>query len=185
MKRSTILSLLLGLAAAAGTSACTESAMTGPDPETAAAAAGQPVDLTGCEVLAVPGGSKLTLRIHATGVQIYRWTGSSWAFVAPEATLYANAGATGTIGTHYAGPTWEHNDGGKVRGAVLERCTQEPTSIPWLLLEVVATEGGGPFASARFIQRINTSGGIAPQQPGTSIGEEARVPYTTDYYFYR
>ena len=36
-----------------------------------------------------------------------------------------------------------------------------------------------------FIQRVNTTGGIAPAAPGTTVGEEARVPYTAEYFFYR
>jgi hypothetical protein len=36
-----------------------------------------------------------------------------------------------------------------------------------------------------YIQRVNTTGGLAPVEPGEEPGEEARVPYTADYYFYR
>jgi len=38
---------------------------------------------------------------------------------------------------------------------------------------------------ATFIQRINTVGGNAPAAPGTVVGEEANVPYTAEYLFYR
>jgi hypothetical protein len=36
-----------------------------------------------------------------------------------------------------------------------------------------------------FIQRINTAGGIRPTTPGTTVGDEVRIPYTTEYYFYK
>ena len=36
-----------------------------------------------------------------------------------------------------------------------------------------------------FIQRVNTIGGTAPVEAGGFVGDEARVPYTTEYYFYR
>jgi hypothetical protein len=36
-----------------------------------------------------------------------------------------------------------------------------------------------------FIQRVNTIGGTAPAEAGAFVGDEARVPYTTEYYFYR
>jgi hypothetical protein len=44
------------------------------------------------------------------------------------------------------------------------------------------------FAGPRALQRINTSGGVAPStgcsQP-TDAGEIALVPYSTDYVFFR
>jgi Protein of unknown function (DUF3455) len=141
-------------------------------------------DLDGCQNLAVRSGNKVFFRVYAEGVQIYRWNGTSWGFVAPEADLFANPGGTGLIGVHYAGPTWESVSGSKVVGAALERCTPDPDDIPWLLLRAVSSEGPGPFAKVTYIQRVNTSGGIAPTQAG-AIGDEARVPYTTEYYFYR
>jgi len=36
-----------------------------------------------------------------------------------------------------------------------------------------------------YIQRVNTVGGNAPSYAGSTVGEEARVPYTTRYLFYR
>ncbi len=49
----------------------------------------------------------------------------------------------------------------------------------------VETDGPGIFRRVAFIQRVNTTGGTAPAAPGTTVGEEARVPYTAEYYFYR
>ena len=130
-------------------------------------------------------GNKVAHHLYAEGVQIYRWNGTSWIFVAPEAELFANAGANGTVGIHYAGPTWESNSGSKVVATVLERCTPDPDAIPWLLLEAVSTEGPGIFARVTFIQRVNTVGGNAPTDPGDFVGEVVEVPYTAEYYFYR
>ena len=36
-----------------------------------------------------------------------------------------------------------------------------------------------------FIQRVNTVGGNAPTEPGDFPDQVARVPYTTEYFFYR
>ena len=41
------------------------------------------------------------------------------------------------------------------------------------------------FQHTRFIQRVNTTGGTAPASPGTVVGEEAEVPYTALYRFFR
>lgn len=141
-------------------------------------------DLTGCEKLVAPVGSTLVFRAFATGVQIYRWNGASWVFVSPLATLYADAGGHGQVATHFAGPTWLSNSGGKVVGTVAERCTKDAASIPWLSLTAVP-DGPGVFSQVTFIQRLNTVGGNAPSTPGSVVGDEARVPYTADYLFYK
>jgi hypothetical protein len=54
-----------------------------------------------------------------------------------------------------------------------------------LLLKQVNTEGAGIFSKVTFIQRVNTTGGLAPSSPGTVDGETKESPYTAEYYFYR
>ena len=138
--------------------------------------------------LKVPDGNKVEFHVYAVGVQIYVWTvtgtGSSWVFQAPEAVLSASPEG-GTVGRHYAGPTWESNSGSKVVGKRLAGSTVDPKAIPWLLLQAKTTQGPGVFARTTYIQRVNTTGGLAPSTPGTSDGEVARVSYTAEYYFYR
>src|SRR5262245_30058217 len=97
---------------------------------------GRAPDLGDCQNLQVRE-HKVSFHVYAEGVQIYRWTGTSWTFVAPEAVLFADGGGHGAVGIHYAGPTWESRSGSKVIGTVLERCTPDPDAIPWLLLEAV------------------------------------------------
>ena len=60
----------------------------------------------------VPEGNRPFLIGHATGVQIYRCNGASWAPVAPRANLYSDNGKL--IATHFGGPSWQAKDGGKV-----------------------------------------------------------------------
>jgi hypothetical protein len=138
-----------------------------------------------CSNLQVPAGNKMHFRVYAVGVQIYRWNGASWDFVAPVANLYADENFHGKVGFHYAGPTWESNSGSRVVGRRLAGCSPDASAIPWLLLETVSSEGPGIFKRTTFIQRVNTAGGLAPATPGAFVGAQARVPYTTEYYFYR
>jgi hypothetical protein len=138
-----------------------------------------------CDSLQVSPGHQVAFHAYALGVQIYKWNGTSWDFVAPEATLYANASFRGKVGIHYAGPTWESNSGSKVVAKRLAGCAPDSTAIDWLLLEKVSTDGPGIFSHVTHIQRVNTTGGKAPIAPGAFIGAEARVPYTAEYYFYR
>jgi Protein of unknown function (DUF3455) len=130
-------------------------------------------------------GDKVAFHVYALGVQIYRWNGTSWVFVAPEARLFADAEYHGEVGIHYVGPTWESHSGGKVIASRLEGCTPDPTAIPWLLLQTVSTEGPGIFDRVTYIHRVNTTGGLAPTDPGPFIGAEEEVPYAAEYYFYR
>jgi hypothetical protein len=142
---------------------------------------------SGCEALAAPAGHEAVLKVYAVGVQIYRWNGTSWAFVAPEANLFASPNYRGLIGTHYGGPTWESNSGSLVvsSGTTAVPCTPDPTAIPWLRLTAVSSNGPGVFDGVTYIQRVNTVGGLRPAAPGETIGQEARIPYTTEYYFYK
>ena len=100
-------------------------------------------DLGSCQNLRAGSGEKVALRVFAEGVQIYRWNGTSWVFDAPEALLFADAGGHGVVGTHYRGPTWETNSGGKVVAAVLDRCTPDPSAIPWLRARAGLIRGTG------------------------------------------
>ena len=138
-----------------------------------------------CDRLQVMPGNKVAFRVYALGVQIYRWNGMTWDFVAPSARLFADAEYHGQVGTHYAGPTWESSSGGKVIASRLESCVPDPTAIAWLLLQTVSSEGPGIFHRVTYIQRVNTAGGLPPTAPGQFVGAEEEVPYTAEYYFYR
>ena len=142
--------------------------------------------LTGdAEKLTVDAGHKVIAHAYAVGVQVYRWDGTRWAFVGPEAVLYHGDDDTAEMGIHYAGPTWESVSGSKVVASVVDRSFVDADSIPWLLLKATGSEGPGIFDGVTFIQRINTEGGNAPSEPGDFVGEVVEVPYTADYYFYR
>ena len=102
-----------------------------------------------------------------------------------DATLYADQGFNGQVGTHYVGPTWEAEDGSKVVAAKFSDCLPNRGAIPWLRLDAVTSSPQGRFAGITHVQRVNTIGGTAPTTAGTFVGDEARVPYTAEYYFYK
>ena len=138
-----------------------------------------------CDSVQVPAGNRVSSYLFGLGVQIYRWNGTSWVFVAPNATLYADPGHQAEVGIHFAGPTWQANDGSTVVGSHAVPCTPNRGAIPWLRLDATSAPGGGRFARLTFIQRLNTIGGTAPSTLGDFVRDEARVPYTADYAFYR
>jgi hypothetical protein len=142
-------------------------------------------DLGDCQQLHVGPGNVVALKVLGVGVQIYQWDGAAWQFVAPEAQLFADDGEHGLVGNHSAGPSWTSLSGSTVVGTTLDKCTPDPDSIAWLLLGAASTTGPGIFEDVTYIQRLNTKGGVAPTTPGEVVGQEAKVPYTADYVFYR
>ena len=144
------------------------------------------------ENLRPPATEVLSLETEAAGVQIYECNASKdvptrfeWVFKAPEADLFDRAG--NKIGKHYAGPTWESNDGSKVVGEVKAQDSgPDSGAIPWLLLSAKTTSGTGVFSQVKSIQRVHTVGGKAPAEPCSQAqaGKVARVSYKATYYFY-
>ena len=135
---------------------------------------------TAKESIDVPPHSRLLLRTAGSGDQVYGCVHGNWTLKAPDAKLLNQEGSV--IGRHFAGPTWQLNDGSRIKGkAVAKQVAPDATAVPWLLLESVG--GTGKFGAVRFIQRTGTRGGNAP---GGSCSQSAvrRVPYTATYSFY-
>jgi hypothetical protein len=164
--------------------------------------------------LEVPAGHSVFLVGHAIGTQNYICLPSdkavaAWRFLAPQATLFvpATTGVGPQITTHFlsanplegglARPTWQDSeDTSRVWGRAAASSTDpayvDANAIPWLLVQRVGgsagQSGAAGLAATTYIQRVNTSGGVAPADgcgKNRDIGALALVPYTTDYYFYR
>jgi len=139
-----------------------------------------------------PPGSRVLLQVKGEGAQIYTCSttqdGVKWVLKAPDARLLDSAGKV--IGRHFAGPTWQLSEGGKIKGQVQgELVASKPSpdsgSAAWLLLRAKA--GSGSLARVAFIRRSQTSGGAAPASgcaAPSDAGMSDRVPYTAAYTFY-
>ena len=96
--------------------------------------------------------------------------------------------------------TWQYRDTSRVwaklhateqdgkKGAVMV----DQNAIAWLLLDRVGSldgpTGGDKLTDTTFVQRLNTTGGLAPSTGCaslTDVGNQAFVPYTADYFFYK
>lgn len=147
-------------------------------------------------------GATLLRSLRAVGTQNYRCTETAgdggadptfgWVFVAPVADLFNSCGVK--VGSHFAvpdsdppAPQWKYDvDGSSVIGL---RLGAAPVvgSIPELLLEEDGHDGAGVFAAVTFVQRLQTSGGLAPdlaECTAENVDEVAEVEYTAQYYFY-
>jgi hypothetical protein len=158
----------------------------------------------------VPAGNKLFFVGHAVGTQNYvclpAGEGVKFTLFTPQATLFDEGEQ---VTTHYFSPNpeeggtiraaWQHSrDTSTVWGRVMDGHASTdpafvaPGAIPWLLVTVVGAQagptGGDKLTKTTFIQRVNTTGGVAPSTGCASpadIGKQAFVPYTTDYFFYK
>ena len=152
---------------------------------------------------------------HAVGTQNYicQPTDSlgavAWTLFTPEATLFDDGDEQ--LATHFFSPnpnpnpdehgkvraTWQDSrDTSAVWGAAVAS-SKDPSfvnqnAIAWLRVESRGTmagpNGGGTLSATTFIQRVNTSGGLAPAagcRIPTDIGNRTFVPYSADYVFYK
>jgi hypothetical protein len=140
--------------------------------------------------------------------------GVAYVLFTPEATLFNED--DGQIITHFFSPnrnpldpntnpavvadgairaTWQHSRDTSTVWAKVHQpngaAVVDPNAIAWLLLDVVGAQdgpaGGGTLTKTTFIQRVNTTGGLAPADGcslPTDVGNQAFVPYTADYFFY-
>jgi hypothetical protein len=142
-----------------------------------------------CSLIAVEEGNKVDFHVYAKGVQVYQWNATTmfWDFVEPRAALFAEESYHGEIGTHFRGPNWQSKGGSRVKAAAVagKTCTPDPSAIAWLQLKSTETSASGMFRDITFIQRVNTTGGLRPTEPGTVHGEIREVEYTAEYYFYK
>lgn len=138
------------------------------------------------ETISAPG-ETLIVTVHAEGAQVYECKADAagklaWQFREPIATLLVDGK---TIGRHFAGPSWELDDGSAVAGKVVARAAGAgKADIPLLKLAASPQRERGMLAGATTIQRVNTKGGTA-EGPCESVGSMLSVPYAADYAFYR
>jgi uncharacterized protein YdbL (DUF1318 family) len=126
--------------------------------------------------------------LKASGTQIYVCKRDAnqqlaWVFKAPSADLYDASGQL--VVKHGAGPYWQATDGSRITGKILQQAPNpdENDAIPLLLLQATNAGGPGLLATVRYVQRLDTRGGLAPSGPCTQEGQEGHSPYLAEYLF--
>src|SRR5450631_3906831 len=103
-----------------------------------------------------PEGAVEVLRLHGHGFQIFRCesqpAGLRWAYRLPEADL---VGIDGRLAVrHGAGLSFEHVDGSRLVGEVVDHVPAPgDNNLPWLLLRARAF-GQGALAAVTYVERI-------------------------------
>lgn len=143
------------------------------------------------EAVRVPAGEMQKLWTRGAGEITYECRENAqmpgqfaWAFVVPKADLTDANGKV--VGKYYGGPTWEHMDGSKLTGKQVAVAPAQPGNIPLQLVRAEPAMGTGVLQGVNFIQRLNTSGGVAPAAPcaAANRGEKRQVAYAADYVMY-
>lgn len=123
------------------------------------------------------------------GVQIYTCKAVAatyaWTLKAPEASLSDAKG--NVIGKHFAGPSWQANDGSTVVGEALNASpSPDAGAIPWIVLHAKSHTGNGTMANVAYVVRTRTEGGVAPATgcDANHANAEVRVPYSAVYLFF-
>ncbi|HSP98706.1 MAG TPA: DUF3455 domain-containing protein [Candidatus Dormibacteraeota bacterium] len=134
-------------------------------------------------------------------------SGFAWLLFTPEATLFTDNDKQ--VITHFFSPnpdedgtiraTWQDSRdtsivwGGKAISATHDTDPDfvAEDAIAWLTLPAAGVQegptGGDTLTKTTFIQRLNTSGGLAPSDGCSqlsNVGAKAFRPYTADYFFY-
>jgi hypothetical protein len=150
-------------------------------------------------IAAPAGNARVVLHLAGAGSQNYACaavasdagkTSYAWSFRGPEAALSDCRGTP--LGRHFASesgataPEWQLADGAYVIAHKTAASSPGGGAVPWLLLSVDGHSGAGPLTEARYVQRVHTSGGVAPGTPcdATNVGAVQKVPYSADYFFF-
>jgi hypothetical protein len=130
-------------------------------------------------------GLTLLRSVEATGVQVYECRPDEagrllWKFREPVAILTADAK---TVGRHFAGPSWQLNDGSGVVGRlVAQKPGATAQDIALLKLDVSTREGDGMMSRVTIVERLDTHGG-AYSGECSKVGGFHLEPYTARYVF--
>jgi hypothetical protein len=125
----------------------------------------------------------------ASGIQVYSCEYDAqhhlaWVFKSPQATLYDTSGHA--LIMHSAGPSWEAEDGSRIVGHVIAQTPSDTAaSVPQLLLETRSTAASGTLSAIRYVQRVNTVGGMMPAAPCSTEHQVGGSPYLANYIFYK
>ena len=174
--------LVLGLAMAAPLTVGLLGGFTTAAPAASAPSAGtaeSTADDSVPSTLRVPPGNRLVARLAGQGVQVYQCTAGAWAFLEPVAQLSDKTPAA----IHFRGPSWESIRDGSLVEAATVASSPVPGAIPQLLLQATKTRGDGVFGNVTYVQRLDTTGGLAPTT-ACADGQTRGVPYTSQYLFY-
>ncbi len=134
------------------------------------------------DIIKPPAGSRpVGAYVVTKGTQNYTCAadGTYSAPSTPEAQLIGTGGRV----HHFAGPSWQSLRDGSLVTAKKIQANPRTGAIPELLLQVTSHTGTGVLSKADWINRLYTTGGVAPAGSCTA-GQTVQVPYGAVYVFW-
>jgi hypothetical protein len=126
------------------------------------------------------GARPLGAYLVTSGTQTYKCTGGIFTGAStPEAQLVGTGGRI----HHFGGPSWQSERDGSLVTATKTAESPRAGTIPELLLTINSHTGTGILSNAAYINRLFTSGGVAPAGACTD-GTTKAVPYKSVYVFW-
>jgi hypothetical protein len=145
--------------------------------------------VSACVAFGSAAAAEPAIQVTGKGVQIYACNAAggayAWQLKGPEAALLGDGGKV--IGRHFAGPSWQAQDGSTIVGEPLVSSPSPVSgSVPWLVLRVKSASGTGLFSNVGYVTRTMTQGGAPPAAMCdlAHAGLEVRSPYSATYTFF-
>jgi hypothetical protein len=131
------------------------------------------------------------LRVSAKGVRTYRLENGpdgkpAWKVTMAEADLFDAEGSK--VGKHVVGPSgpvWRIGTDEVSAKPLHEQASPNAGAVAELQLVVKPVASSGTFCRVTLVERLRTTGGVAPAiDAAQHVGDEVAVPYTADYVFF-
>lgn len=145
--------------------------------------------LTACSSLIdPPSEAKEVLRLEASGEQVFRCARDSqgwyWKFQSPNAYLFDPI-TNQAVAKHGYNFAFVHNDGSAL-SARIKHVEPNPGHLSEALFATRSNANDGVFHGVRYVQRLNTQGGLPKSRCVEAQKEQyLRVPFTADFVFYK
>lgn len=135
-----------------------------------------------------PDESQETLRLEASGEQIFRCSRDSqgwyWKFEAPNAYLFDPV-TNQAVAKHGYQFAFVHNDGSALT-ARIKHVEPVPGHLSNALFVTQSNDRSGAFNNVRYVQRLNTQGGMPKSRCVESQqGKYLRIPFSAEFVFYK
>ena len=146
--------------------------------------------LTACSssLIDPPGRTDEILRLEASGEQIFRCARDSqgwyWKFQSPNAYLF-DPTTNQAVAKHGYNFTFVHNDGSNL-SARIKSVNTKPGELSEALFVTQSGTAPGVFHGVRYVQRINTHGGMPKSRCVEAQKDKyLRIPFTAEFVFYK
>lgn len=138
-------------------------------------------------LISPPDNTEEVLRLEASGEQIFRCArdtqGWYWKFQSPNAYLF-DPETNQAVAKHGYQFAFVHNDGSALTARIIS-VEPNPGHLSKALFATTSNGKSGAFNNVRFVQRLNTNGGIPKSRCVEAQKDKVlRIPFSAEFVFY-